>query len=347
MSTRKPSISATKTIPNKIVTSRPSDPPWMHNEIRKLIRLRKRHHSTAKRTDSQSNWAQYRKTRNLCINKIRNARQTYYRKVADNLKSGNLSPKQWWKELKRITDSKNSKTYPPIKFDEHSLPISDNKKKADLFNAYFCSQSNVNDKNTNLPNDSNLNYVNTLPQIVISTQDVKDVLETLDTSKATGPDCINPTLLKQAASAIAQPLSKFYNLSLRTSSVPNQWKIANVIPVFKKGNSNIVSNYRPISLLSILGKCMEKCIFKYLYNFIHPHEILTPHQSGFRPNDSTVNQLLSITSDFYKAVDQGKEVRVIFFDISKAFDKVWHKGLLYKLKTLEYAVNYLHGLEVI
>ena len=212
---------ATKTIPNKIVTSRPSDPPWMHNEIRKLIRLRKRHHSTAKRTDSQSNWAQYRKTRNLCINKIRNARQTYYGKVADNLKSGNLSPKQWWKELKRITDSKNSKTYPPIKFDEHSLPISDNKKKADLFNAYFCSQSNVNDRNTNLPNDSNLYYVNALPQIVTSTQNVKDVLETLDTSKATGPDCINPTLLKQAASAIAQPQSKFYNLSLRTSSAPN------------------------------------------------------------------------------------------------------------------------------
>ena len=104
--------------------------------------------------------------------------------------------------------------------------------------------------------------------------------------------------------------------------------------VFKMGNSNIVSNYRPISLLSILGKCMEKCIFKYLYNFIHTHEILTPHQSGFRPNDSTVNQLLSITSDFYKAVDQGKEVRVIFFDISKAFDKVWHKGLLHKLKNI-------------
>jgi hypothetical protein len=62
-------------------------------------------------------------------------------------------------------------------------------------------------------------------------------------------------------------------------------------------------------------------------------------KNGYRPNDSTVNQLLSITSDFYKALDQGKEVRVIFFDIRKAVDKVWYKGLL----TLEYAVNYLHG----
>lgn len=119
-------------------------------------------------------------------------------------------------------------------------------------------------------------------------------------------------------------------------------------PCIQKGASNIVSNYRPISLSSVLGKCMEKCIFKHLYNFILTNDILTPHQSGFRPNDSTV-KLLSITSDFYKAVDQGKEVRVVFFDISKAFDKVWHIGLLYKLEKygvrgelLEWFRNYLH-----
>ena len=90
----------------------------------------------------------------------------------------------------------------------------------------------------------------------------------------------------------------------------------------KKGAKNVVSNYRPISLLSVLCKCMEKCIFKYSYNFIHNNNIVTPSQSGFRPNDSTMYQLLSITSDFYTAIDQGKEVRVVFFDISKAFDKV-------------------------
>ena len=98
---------------------------------------------------------------------------------------------------------------------------------------------------------------------VITTQDVQDILETLDTSKATGPDSINPTLLKQASLTIAEPLCKFYNLSLHNSLVPSQWKIANLILVFKKGAKNVVSNYRPISLLSVLGKCMEKCIFKY------------------------------------------------------------------------------------
>lgn len=76
---------------------------------------------------------------------------------------------------------------------------------------------------------------------------------------------------------------------------------------------------------------MEKCIFKYLYNFILTNDILTPHQSCFRQNDCTVNQLFSMTSGFYKAVDRGKEVKVVFFDRSKAFDKLLHIGLLYKL----------------
>ena len=77
---------------------------------------------------------------------------------------------------------------------------------------------------------------------------------------------------------------------------------------------------------------MEKCVFKHIYNVLHTNNILNPHQSGFRSNDSTVNQLLYILNDFYRAIDQGKEIRVVFFDISKAFDKVWHKGLLFKKK---------------
>ena len=82
---------------------------------------------------------------------------------------------------------------------------------------------------------------------------------------------------------------------------------------------------------------MEKIIFKYLYNYLEQHDILTKHQSGFRPKDSTVNQLLEIYYVIIENLDKGKDIRFIFCDISKAFDKVWHEGLLYKLK--KYGIN--------
>ena len=94
------------------------------------------------------------------------------------------------------------------------------------------------------------------------------------------------------------------------------WKLAN------KGKKDCLSNYRHISILSSIGKIMERCIFKYVHNFLLKSILITKFQSGFRPGDSTVNQLISISNDFGKAIDDGKETRIIFCDISKAFDRV-------------------------
>ena len=79
---------------------------------------------------------------------------------------------------------------------------------------------------------------------------------------------------------------------------------------------------------------MERCIYKHVYNFLLKNSIITPHQSGFTPGDSAINQLQSLTNEFGKALDEGKEMRVVFCDISKAFDRVWHKGLLNKLENI-------------
>ena len=111
-------------------------------------------------------------------------------------------------------------------------------------------------------------------------------------------------------------------------------KHANVVPVHKKGDKTNVSNYRPISLLSCIGKIFEKCVFKHLHNYIVFHNLLSPVQSGFTPKDSAVFQLIDLYNTFTKAIDEGKEIRVIFCDISKAFDRVWHKGLLFKLRRM-------------
>ena len=110
----------------------------------------------------------------------------------------------------------------------------------------------------------------------------------------------------------------------------------NIIPVHKKNDKQLVNNYRPISLLPIFGKILEKVIFDRIYGFLLEENLLNPNQSGFRPSDSCINQLLAITHEIFEAFDcnPSLEVRAVFLDISKAFDKVWHEGLLYKLKSM-------------
>ena len=102
----------------------------------------------------------------------------------------------------------------------------------------------------------------------------------------------------------------------------------------KKGSKQLSSNYRPISLLPICGKLFERIVFKNLYNHLVSNGLITKNQSGFRPGDSTINQLIDLVNDVHMSFDHRKslEVRAVFLDISKAFDKVWHEGLLFKLQ---------------
>ena len=164
--------------------------------------------------------------------------------------------------------------------------------------------------------------------------EVESVLKSLQIGKAAGPDSIDNRLLKELAQPLSSPLADLFNYSLSSGRVPTIWKQANITPIYKKDDPSDVTNYRPISLLSTIGKVFEKIIHKHVFNFFRENNILTRLQSGFVPGDSTVNQLVDIYNTFCKAMDEGKEVRAIFCDVSKAFDRVWHKGLLYKLSSV-------------
>ena len=113
---------------------------------------------------------------------------------------------------------------------------------------------------------------------------------------------------------------------------PTDWKMANVAPARKRDDKQNVKNYRPVSLLPIFKKIFERLIYNEMYSFFTENDLISSNQSGFKQGDSCINQLLSITHDIYQSLDQGYEVRGVFLDISKAFDKVWHKGLIHKLK---------------
>ena len=134
-------------------------------------------------------------------------------------------------------------------------------------------------------------------------------------------------------SVVLPPKIIFQNI-LMTSIYPDMCKPADVTPIIKKGDKQLIKNYRPISLLPICGKIFEKIIFNNLYSYLNTNNLITKNQSGFRPGDSTTNQLLYLVSKIHEAFENPKslEVRAVCLDISKAFDKVWHDGLIFKLQ---------------
>ena len=152
--------------------------------------------------------------------------------------------------------------------------------------------------------------------------------------------------------SVILPLRIIFRNILLTFICPDVWKFANVIPIFKKGDKQLITNYRAIFLLPICGKLFEKIIFNNLYSYLQANNIITKNQSGFRPGDSTTNQLLYLVNEIHQAFENPKslEVRAVFLDISKAFDKVWHNGLIFKLKQngvsgnlLKFFQNYLNN----
>ena len=157
-------------------------------------------------------------------------------------------------------------------------------------------------------------------------------LKTLHIGKASGPDGINNKILLESALHISTPLCRLFNLCLDKCVLPTAWKTSLVCPILKSGDPTIASNYRPVSLLNTMEKVLERIIYKHIFNHLRETNFFTPHQSGFLPGDSTVNQLTYLYNKICSALDNGFEIRMVFFDISKAFDKVWHKGLIFKLQ---------------
>jgi hypothetical protein len=214
--------------------------------------------------------------------------------------------------------------------------VYEDKAKADLLNQYFCSITFINDSNRESPNVVPRTHA-ILSNIDVNIQDVKDILQTLQIGKACGDDGISYQMLKATSATMCLPLSILFRYSLRICKFPSDCKLARVLPFFfKKDDKNSPSNYRPISLLSCVEKLMERVLYKYIYNYIIEHLLLYSYQSGFLPGYSTIYQLLEIYHNIYKNIDNRLSSIIIFCDISKAFERVWHKALIKKNAILWY-----------
>jgi len=166
----------------------------------------------------------------------------------------------------------------------------------------------------------------------ITQEDVEKKLLNLRDDKAPGPDGLHPKALKELASVLGVPLAILFNKSLQEGVLPEDWKCANVISVFKKGLKTEAGNYRPVSLTSVPCKVMESVLRDKMLKHLDANDLLSHNQHGFTRKRSCLTNLLETLEEWTQALDEGYGVDAIFLDYQKAFDTVPHQRLINKLK---------------
>ena len=319
-------------VPHYETTIRPNTKRYITTAIKKLIRQRDRAYRLYKQDTTAISRHNYTKLRNKVVSEIRISLNKLEENEIYILSHAHINdPKVYWQALKSKYKITQKPLIPPLL--HNNQLISDPVIKAELFNDYFVNQTKLDDELSNLP--LNHPYIHwSLSHINITGYDTYKILSQLDISKATGADNIGNRLLREAAIAICEPLSRLFQASINHGVYPDLWKLANITALHKKGDIYDRNNYRPISLLPCISKVFEKLVFTQMYSYLTTHNLINPNQSGFRPNDSTVRQLTSICHKISQSIDNGDEILSIFLDFKKAFDKVWHRGLIFKTEQI-------------
>ena len=319
-------------IPNEVKKIVPRDPPWITKPLKTLLNKKNRLFKNYKRHGFKAeDKVRLDAFRVECQQAVETAKSSYLTNLGNKLHSPNTPQKSYWKIISRVMNKSRAPKIPPLLV--NNLFILNCKDKAKHFTEFFSQQCKPIINGSILPT---LTYLTDkrIDHIAIEYDEIISLVRKINPNKATGSDGISGHMLLICDESVILPLQIIFRNILSTSIYPDMWKLANVTPIFKKGDKQLIKNYRPISLLPICGKIFEKIIFNKLYNYLHSNNLITKNQSGFRPGDSTTNQLLYLLDEIHQAFDniESYEVRAVFLDISKAFDKVWHDGLIFKLE---------------
>ena len=310
---------AKNTVKTKIRFNRKK--PWITQPFIRRANVKKRLWARYKATGTQADYDQHRNFSNILKQDLKKAKQNYETKLVTS------GPKAVFKYVRSKLSTKVSV---PIVADKHNKLATSETETANLLADFFESVF------TSEPVGSLPSYQRPVTQLLSDISFSEDVvlgeLEKLSENCCPGPDGISALVLKRCAIDLAGPLSYIMSCSFKTSTLPSSWRQALITPVFKKGDKTKPENYRPISLTSICCKIMERIIRKHLHLFCEQINIISPNQHGFLPRRSTVTCLLHCINNWTLSLERNIPIDVIYLDFEKAFDRVPHRRLLYKLE---------------
>ena len=326
--------------------------PWVDYKTSKSIKRKYHAWKRYTHTKSHEQYLEYVRQRNKVTKKLRKAKREFEKKIA---KECNVNPKAFFNYVN--SHKRSSTNFIRLKkttLEGEEVFTSDDTDTAEELNRYFKSVF-TEDKNNNefnfeqwyndligSENNPNDKFPNgKLTSTVISREEVLELLNKVNPSKSAGDDNIHPRILKECAHELSIPLHRIFQQSMDSGCVPQSWKTATITPIFKSDDRTLPENYRPISITSQVGKLLEKVLRRKMLSHLMNNNLLSKHQHGFCNKRSCLTNLIETLDDITDMNDQGIPVDQIFLDFSKAFDKVSHKHLLFKLYHMGFEGNIL------
>ena len=305
---------------------------WITNELLERIIDKNRLLSKARKSGKNADWEIAKVSRNLVNKVLSNAKKDFLIDEQINLSK---DPKKFWQSVSRILPSKKDNNNIISLKDYKGLDIN-NQETANHINNFFTKIGmNLANKIENTQWKYLENSVDSeIEAIKTDFEEVLHLCKEIDITKSSGFNFLSSKILKDAFMFLITQLVFLFNLSLEKSKFPDDWKTATIIPLYKGGNKNLVNNYRPVSLLPLPGKLLEKIVHRGLTNYIENNNLLSDNQNGFRKNFSTTKSIVDFNDIIFENMNNGQLTVAVFIDLRKAFDTVNHSILLKKLNKL-------------